>query len=123
MDKEIDLFLKYLINEKRYSEKTIISYNNDLLNYKEFIERKKINYKNIDRDQIRMFLHELDDKKLKNSTVSRLLSSLRHFYSFLVLNDVIITNPFKFGNFFSFLGLRINLKGLVIITSFNTKKE
>ena len=95
MKSDINDFLKYLNNEKRYSEKTIISYEEDLKIYSNFLDDNNIGYKKINRDQIRKFLHELDDMKKKNSSISRLLSALRHFYAYLVLHDKVNNNPFK----------------------------
>ena len=95
MKNDIELFLNYLKNEKRYSLKTIISYETDLREYFLFVEDNNIDYKTINKDQIRKFLHFLDDEKKKNSSISRMLSTLRHFYAYLVLNDVVVSNPFK----------------------------
>ena len=36
-------FLKFLIVEKNYSDKTIASYNNDIAKFFEFLKNKKIN--------------------------------------------------------------------------------
>ncbi len=95
MKSDINDFLKYLSNEKRYSDKTIVSYEEDLKIYESFLDKYKIDYKKISRDEIRKFLHDLDDMGKKNSSISRLLSALRHFYSYLVLHDKIDNNPFK----------------------------
>ena len=91
----IDTFIKYLSNEKRYPETTVSSYAKDLENYNLFIENNKINYKIINKDQIRLYLKYLDELDYSKSTISRILSALRHFYSYLIMQDVIDTNIFK----------------------------
>ena len=91
----IDTFIKYLSNEKRYPETTVSSYAKDLENYNLFIENNKINYKTINKDQIRLYLKYLDELDYSKSTISRILSALRHFYSYLIMQDVIDTNIFK----------------------------
>lgn len=95
LDKNINNFIKYLHNEKRYPETTISSYERDLDNYYSYITLKKINYKTINKDEIRDYLKYLDDLKYSKTTISRILSTLRHFYSFLVIHKVIETNQFK----------------------------
>lgn len=95
LNKDISNFIKYLKNEKRYPENTITSYTNDLNKYKEFIEYKKINYLNISKEEIRLFLKHLDNIQMSKTSVSRILSSLRHFYSYLVLEGKVKTNQFK----------------------------
>ena len=95
LTKDIKKFLVYLKNEKRYPDTTINSYERDLNNYYGYIEAKKINYIEINKDQIREYLKYLDDLKLSKNSISRLLSTLRHFYSFLIINNKLTKNQFK----------------------------
>ncbi|MGN1338056.1 MAG: site-specific tyrosine recombinase/integron integrase [Candidatus Coprovivens sp.] len=99
MEKELsnllDHFIKYLSNEKRYPETTITSYSNDLDNYYSYIILKKINYKTINKDEIRSYLKYLDELNYSKSTISRILSALRHFYNYLIKEDIIESNIFK----------------------------
>lgn len=92
---DIKKFVQYLTNEKRYPNTTINSYKRDLDVYESFINFNKINYLTINKDQIRSFLKYLDEQKLSKNTVSRMLSALRHFYSYLVINNKIKVNQFK----------------------------
>ena len=91
----IDSFVKYLSNEKRYPLTTLNSYKRDLDIYYGFIKLKKYNYLTINKDEIREFLKYLDSLSYSNSTVSRILSALRHFYSYLVMEGIIEINQFK----------------------------
>lgn len=95
LDKTTKEFIKYLTNEKRYPETTISSYERDLDNYYGYIELKKIDYKNITKDEIRDYLKYLDDLNYSKNTVSRILSTLRHFYTYLVTNKEVKINQFK----------------------------
>lgn len=95
LDKTTKEFIKYLTNEKRYPETTISSYERDLDNYYGYIELKKIDYKNITKDEIRNYLKYLDDLNYSKNTVSRILSTLRHFYTYLVTNKEVKINQFK----------------------------
>ena len=99
MDKELNTmmidFIDYLANTRRYPLNTVNSYRKDLDNYYSFIIGKKYNYKTITKDEIRSYLKYLDDLNYNKNTISRILSTLRHFYSFLVNEDIISSNQFK----------------------------
>ena len=89
IEKHIKDFIKYLSNEKRYPETTITSYQKDLDNYYGFIKAKNINYKTINKDEIRSYLKYLDELNYSKTTISRILSTLRHFYQYLMINNVV----------------------------------
>ncbi len=93
--KELTDYQKYLSLEKRYPETTVTSYLNALKKFEEFIEEKNINYKTINKDEIRSYLKYLDEEEYSKSSVSQTLSALRNFYSFLVNNNIISSNQFK----------------------------
>ena len=95
IEKHIKDFIKYLSNEKRYPETTITSYQKDLDNYYGFIKAKNINYKTINKDEIRSYLKYLDELNYSKTTISRILSTLRHFYQYLMINNVVSVNMFK----------------------------
>ena len=95
IEKHIKDFIKYLSNEKRYPETTITSYQKDLDNYYGFIKAKNINYKTINKDEIRSYLKYLDELQYSKTTISRILSTLRHFYQYLMINKVVSVNMFK----------------------------
>ena len=94
MEKEINKYLDYLRKQKNYSENTVQSYNEDLNLFLSYLNKELIDYKKIDYSLLRGFFHELDDRKLSNTTISRIISSLRMFYRYLVLEKRIENNPF-----------------------------
>ena len=91
---ELEDFLLYLNKELNYSDKTIISYKKDLLDYIEYLKKHNIDFKTINYNQIRDYLKYLDSLNLKNSSISRKLSSIRSFYNYLVLDNIIQDNKF-----------------------------
>lgn len=95
LDKTTKDFIKYLKNEKRYPDTTILSYERDIDNYYGYIKLKNIDYKNISKEEIRDYLKYLDDLKYSKSTISRILSTIRHFYSYLVIHNIVEINQFK----------------------------
>lgn len=95
MKRYIENFEKYLVNERKYPDNTVTSYLNDLSNYNDYIKENKINFKTINKDQIRGYLKHLDSLNRSKSSISRNLSALRNFYSYLININVIDNNLFK----------------------------
>ena len=91
----LEEYLKYLKYQKNYSEETISSYDEDLVEFLDFLNRENIEVLDVKYDDIRFFLMELDNKHNKASTVSRKLSSLRGFYKYLINNNYTSNNPFS----------------------------
>lgn len=95
MEKDINAFLIYLQAELNYSENTILSYKIEIHKYKDYLETKKENYLQMNKERVREYLKYLDFLKYKNSSISRNLSALRSFYNFLVLKGKIGKNIFN----------------------------
>lgn len=95
MDIEINNFLDYLTYERKYSENTISSYENDLDMFNIYIKSNKVNYKNMDYSKVSDYLIYLNKMNLKPTSINRHLSALRSFYDFLIKNKVTNSNPFK----------------------------
>ena len=91
---QVDKFLFFLKVELNYSELTIKSYQLDLTDFFGFIESKKINYLTITNHDVRGYLKYLDSCNLKNSTISRRISTLRTFYNYLVDENIVENNVF-----------------------------
>ncbi len=91
---QIDKFLFLLKNELNYSEFTIKSYQLDLTDFFEYIKKSKINYLRINNNEVRGYLKYLDSCNLKNSTISRRISTLRTFYNYLLDEGVVESNVF-----------------------------
>jgi len=91
----INDFIDYLRFERRHSKNTIVSYRRDLEKYRFFLKRNKIKeILGVSNDQILYFLEFLY-KTQKSSSVSRILSTLRTFYKYLVRDGKIQKNPFS----------------------------
>ena len=72
---QVDKFFGFLKNELNYSELTIKSYQLDLTDFFRFLEKSKKKYLNINNEDVRDYLKYLDSCKLKNSTISRRIST------------------------------------------------
>ena len=94
MDKIIIKFIEYLEYEKGYSKKTLISYENDLQLFRQFLKEEKIKkLEEINYNTIRKYLSLLHEKKYTSSSISRKISTLRTFYKYLLKEKRIDKNP------------------------------
>jgi integrase/recombinase XerD len=92
----INSFLLYLELERSLSENTIKSYNFDLTKFKNFLDVLKVtSLLNLEESHIERFLAYLK-KDIKASSTSRILSSLRQFYDYLIDTSQINRNPFEY---------------------------
>ena len=92
---EFSSFLDYLQLEKKYSQKTIIAYKNDLMSFQDFNHSKfdQKNIKGVNYSQIRSWIVSLDGDKISNTSINRKISSLNSYYKFLLKTGDIKINP------------------------------
>ena len=93
MEKQINLFLEFIQNDKKLSDNTLQSYKRDINQFEKYIEENQINYIKIDEKNIKKYLENLQDMGKKSSTVSRNLASIRSFYQYLVRTKVVLVDP------------------------------
>jgi integrase/recombinase XerC len=96
MDKYLLKFIDYLNYQKKYSENTTKNYTIDIVEFLDYCNKENILKEKINYDNVKKYLVHLYDKKYSKSTVSRKLSSLRSFYKYLYINNIINKNPFLF---------------------------
>lgn len=93
--KYIEKYLEYLRVVKKYSEKTIISYYDDLILYNEFLGNKFINILDISYDTVKEYMKYLYSLNIGKSSISRKLSSIRGLYNYLLREDLVKDNYFN----------------------------
>ena len=76
-----DSFLKYLLLERNYSEKTILSYGIDLNEFEAYFKSadEELEFTSVDADIVRGWVLSLMEEGRAETTVNRKLSSLRSF--------------------------------------------
>lgn len=93
INRDIRKYIEYLRFEKLLLPNTINSYLMDLGKFKVFLENNNIeNYYELSKENILGFLQILH-KNQSESSISRILSTLRSFYKFLVIEKVCRKNP------------------------------
>tara|TARA_Y100000591_G_C21787759_1_gene674796 strand:- start:341 stop:1237 length:897 start_codon:yes stop_codon:yes gene_type:complete len=91
----VESFLDNSWLEKNLSENTLASYKNDLSKFYKFIEKNKKNVISADHFLIISYLSVLIDQGLSSKTISRNISALKSFYSYLLSFGHIKANPTK----------------------------
>lgn len=91
----LDDFSRMLKIERNYSENTISAYLSDLKSFNFFLEKNKINFKDVinDSKHIKSFFRQLSKKKLSPRSIKRKFSSLSSYFIFLLDRKTIKNNP------------------------------
>ena len=89
-------FIQYLRFEKRFSEHTVIAYENDLKQFAEFLElQKESEAYTISASTVRSWIVGMIDQGLTNKSVNRKLASLRTYYRWLRKEAIIEVSPMQ----------------------------
>ena len=92
----IEDFLKYLKNEKRYSKHTIKSYETDLCQFRDFVLFKEdIDIHELNYENIRHWMVNLKEKGYTSISINRKLSSLKSFVKYFQKQNETFDDPFK----------------------------
>jgi len=89
----VSSFLDYLKVEKGLAPLTVSAYQSDLAQYSEFLEKRKRALREARRRDVRDFLNSLLSNGVDGRSVARKLSTLRHFYKYLLLDRYIEIDP------------------------------
>lgn len=86
-------FLDYLRIEKGLAPLSISAYTTDILQFSEFLEKRKCLLLTARRTDVRDFLQRLFSHQVDGRSVGRKLSALRHLYRYLLLDKKIEHDP------------------------------
>ncbi len=90
---KISDFLIKLQTEDGLSKNTIASYGKDLELFEKFLSEKKIELKQVNKQDLKDYLFLLHQEKLKATSIARKISCLKNFFKFLVNENFISDNP------------------------------
>jgi len=95
MYKIIDTFLSYLRDVKKNSRHTVISYQNDLYAFADYVSHQydteqisKVNHL-----MVRSWIMQLKKDGIANSSINRKISALKSFYKYLRRKEIVTKNP------------------------------
>lgn len=92
---EIKGFKNYLRLEKSLSNNTLEAYIRDITKLTEYLEMNEVSLppQEVETNQIRGFLHYVHELGLAPASQARILSGIRAFYHFLLMEDLITHDP------------------------------
>ncbi|MDR2938924.1 MAG: site-specific integrase, partial [Clostridiales bacterium] len=94
MQEGIDMFIKFMREEKGSSENTIESYRRDLRQFMAYLDSVNINkLEKINKTSILSYSLYLQKKGRSASTVSRGLASIRSFFKYLLMKGLVESDP------------------------------
>lgn len=93
MTAAISQFLTHVRVEKGLSTNTVAAYQRDLVKFNAFAQKRKLALENVSRDDLVDFLAGLYRGKLESRTVARNLVTLRNFFRFAQIQDLITADP------------------------------
>jgi integrase/recombinase XerC len=93
--KTIQEFLDYLKFQKRYSQHTVLSYKNDLVNFFDFLQHQyeETQLKEIKTSFVRSWLAELKQQGMEAKSINRKISALKSFFKFQLRQQTIAVSP------------------------------
>lgn len=84
MEREVQEYISYLHNVKHTSNNTEMSYKRDLLKVCHFMQARGINSATAVKEQdLKAYIHVLEEQKLAAATVSRNIASIKAFFLYL----------------------------------------
>jgi integrase/recombinase XerD len=89
----ISSFLTYVRVEKGLSPNTVAAYGRDMGKFDAFAKKNKLELKQVTRDDLVDFLSSLYRQKLESRTVARHLVTLRNFFRFAQIHELIPEDP------------------------------
>lgn len=91
-----DIFTRYktyLKLEKSFSPNTIEAYQRDLKKLIAFIKEQGLDLKQLTYEDLQQFLAELHEQKIQPRSVARIISGIKSFYRFLLIDGYIENDP------------------------------
>lgn len=90
----VETFLKYLRYEKRYSPRTLVSYETDLRQFEAFLKTEfESKAEDANYGMVRNWIVSLSEKDLDAPSINRKIACLRSFFKFLLKREQITKDP------------------------------
>ena len=89
----ISLFLTHVKVEKGLASNTVAAYHRDLAKFNAFAQKRKLALEAVTRDDLVDLLAGLYRQKLESKSVARHLVSLRNFFRFAQIHELIVADP------------------------------
>jgi integrase/recombinase XerD len=88
-----DRYKSYLLLEKGMSHNTVEAYMDDLEKLLQFVSTEKVSIQDIKLEDLQQFVATLYDLGISVRTIARIISGVKSFFGYLILEDYITNNP------------------------------
>ena len=96
MNNEVAAFLAFLKDKRQLSDNTLMSYQRDLEQTVTYLEDRGIDdWQQVDHYLLIDLLNSLRQQGKANSTINRVISSLRQFYKYMIRHHNLTINPME----------------------------
>lgn len=92
-DPNVEKYRRYLLLEKGLSANSISAYLADLQKLLDFTQSKELDVKSVDTVHLEEFLSELHDKNISPRSIARIISGVKSFFRFLLLDKIREDDP------------------------------
>lgn len=89
----IEQFLEMMIAERGIAKNSVLSYKSDLLNFQDFLAKKKQSELTVKTEDLGEFIFYLAKKDLTARSINRKLSTIKSYYEFLISENHSNHNP------------------------------
>tara|TARA_Y100001933_G_scaffold258388_1_gene306351 strand:+ start:210 stop:1112 length:903 start_codon:yes stop_codon:yes gene_type:complete len=86
-------FVSYLKIERGLSSNSIIAYTNDINKLKNYCEDNNLSIKEVQYSDLKNFIAELYDLGLSARSQARIISGIKQFYAYLLIENLITSDP------------------------------
>ena len=93
MEEQLNLFFRFLENEKKVSLNTLQSYKRDLKQFENYLGTIEGKYNELTNDGIKDYIKYMQEQGKKTSTISRGLAAIRSFYQYETKNKQVEKDP------------------------------
>jgi integrase/recombinase XerC len=88
---EVNSFIQYLKFEKRYSSNTVVAYENDLIDFSDYLAIMEIH--EVTQEHVRSWMVNLLERGLAVKSIHRKIAALRSYYKFLNKTGAVNDHP------------------------------
>jgi len=88
-------YLEYLESARNFSVNSIRAYSHDLSILADFLHTENLDFRNLNSRNVRSFAGSLNRRALKESSVNRIISSIKSFYKYCIKYDNLENNAFS----------------------------
>ena len=90
-----DDYLNYLLSIRNLSVNSLRAYGHDLELLGSYLELRDLDFTELKSRDVRSFVGELNKRNLKESSINRVISSMKSFYKYCIRYDILTVNPFS----------------------------